>query len=55
MIQVQLPDGTLLEEEDHVTALDIAGGISEGLKRATAAASIADHVVDAMRPLLCNC
>ncbi|MCH2210385.1 MAG: threonine--tRNA ligase [Fuerstiella sp.] len=51
MIQVQLPDGTLLEEEDHVTALDIAGGISEGLKRATAAASIADHVVDAMRPL----
>lgn len=51
MIQVQLPDGTLLDEEDHVTALDIAAGISDGLRRATAAASIEDNVVDAMRPL----
>jgi len=51
MIEVQLPDGTLLEEEDHVTALDIAAGISDGLRRATAAASIEDTVVDAMRPL----
>jgi len=51
MIQVQLPDGTLLDKEDHVTALDIAAGISDGLRRATAAASIEDNVVDAMRPL----
>lgn len=51
MIQVQLPDGTLLEKDDHVTALDIAAGISDGLKRATAAAAIEDSVVDAMRPL----
>ena len=51
MIQVQLPDGTLLEKDDHVTALDIAAGISDGLKRSTAAASIDDQVVDAMRPL----
>ncbi len=51
MIQVQLPDGTLLEEEDHISALDIAAGISDGLKRATVAASIDDSVVDAMRPL----
>ncbi|MEO2033784.1 MAG: TGS domain-containing protein, partial [Planctomycetaceae bacterium] len=51
MIQVQLPDGTLLEKEDHVTALDIAAGISDGLKRATAAASIEDNIFDATRPL----
>lgn len=51
MIQVQLPDGTLIEKDDHVTALEIAAGISDGLKRSTAAASIDDQVVDAMRPL----
>lgn len=52
MIQIQLPDGTLVEKEDHVTALDVAAGISDGLRRATAAASIEDNVVDAMRPLV---
>ena len=51
MIEVQLPDGTVLEKEDNVTALDIAAGISEGLRRSTAAAIIEDTVVDAMRPL----
>ena len=51
MIEVQLPDGTVLEKDDNVTALDIAAGISDGLKRATAAAIIDDAVVDAMRPL----
>lgn len=51
MIQVQLPDGTLLDKEDHTTALDIAAGISDGLKRSTAAASIEGNIVDAMRPL----
>ncbi len=51
MIQVQLPDGTLLECDDYATALDVAAGISEGLRRVTAAASIDDNVVDAMRPL----
>ena len=51
MIEVQLPDGTLIEKEDHVTALDVAGDISDGLRRATVAASIDDTVVDATRPL----
>ena len=51
MIQVQLPDGTLLDRDDHVTALDIAAGISEGLQRATVAAAIDNDVVDATRPL----
>lgn len=51
MIEVQLPDGTVLEKQDNVTALDIAAGISEGLKRSTAAAMIGETVVDSMRPL----
>ena len=51
MIQVQLPDGTLLECDNHTTPLDVAAEISEGLKRVTAAASIDGNVVDAMRPL----
>lgn len=51
MIEVQLPDGTLVEKEDHATALDVAGDISDGLRRATVAASIDDVIVDATRPL----
>lgn len=51
MIEVRLPDGTVLEKDDNVTALDIAAGISDGLKRSTAAAMIGEAVVDSMRPL----
>ncbi len=51
MIEVQLPDGTLLEKPDNVTALDVAAGIGERLAQATAAASIDGKAVDAMRPL----
>jgi len=51
MIQVQLPDGTLLDKEDHTTALDIAAGISERLAQSTVAAEIDGQAVDAMRPL----
>ena len=51
MIEVQLPDGAIVEKEDNATALDVASGISEGLARATAAAVIDGSTVDAMRPL----
>lgn len=51
MIQVQLPDGNLVEHEDHATALDVASGISAGLSRATVAAVIDGQTMDAMRPL----
>jgi threonyl-tRNA synthetase len=51
MIQVQLPDGTVLEHEDNATALDVAAGIGERLAKATVAASIDGDIVDAMRPL----
>ncbi|MEO1983106.1 MAG: TGS domain-containing protein, partial [Fuerstiella sp.] len=51
MIEVQLPDGAIVEKDDNATALDVAKGISEGLARATAAAVIDGNTVDAMRPL----
>lgn len=51
MIQVQLPDGNIVEKDDNATALDVAKGISEGLARATAAAQIEGATVDATRPL----
>ena len=51
MIQVQLPDGTVLEHQDSARALDVAVGIGERLARATIAASIDGTVVDSMRPL----
>jgi threonyl-tRNA synthetase len=51
MIEVQLPDGNIVQLDDNATALDVAKGISEGLARATAAAVIDGTTVDAMRPL----
>ncbi|MCL4112067.1 UNVERIFIED_CONTAM: hypothetical protein GTU68_015701 [Idotea baltica] len=51
MLQVQLPDGNIVDSDDQVTALDIAAGISEGLARATVAAQIEGTTVDANRPL----
>lgn len=51
MIQVQLPDGTLLSHTETATALDVAAGIGERLAKATIAASINGTIVDAMRPL----
>ena len=51
MIQVQLPDGTILEHSDNATALDVAAGIGERLAMATVAASIEGTIVDAMRPM----
>lgn len=51
MIQVKLPDGTVLEQPDNASALDVAAGISERLAKATVAASIDGTIADAMRPL----
>jgi len=51
MIQVQLPDGNILEHQDSASALDVAAGIGERLAKATLAASINGTVVDSMRPL----
>jgi threonyl-tRNA synthetase len=51
MIQVQLPDGSIVEHEDLVTAMDVAEKIGSRLAKAVVAAKIGDHIVDATRPL----
>ncbi|MFN9719928.1 MAG: threonine--tRNA ligase [Planctomycetota bacterium] len=51
MIQVQLPDGNIIELSDSASALDVAAGIGERLAKATIAASIQGTIVDSMRSL----
>ncbi|MCA9129465.1 MAG: threonine--tRNA ligase [Planctomycetales bacterium] len=51
MLQVQLPDGTIVEHAAHATALDVAEGIGARLAKAVVAAKVGDLTVDAMRPL----
>lgn len=50
-VQVQLPDGTIVQQAASKTAMDIALGISEGLARAVVAAEVDGRIVDADRPL----
>ena len=50
-VQIQLPDGTIVEQAADKTAMDVARGISEGLARAVVAAEVDDRIVDANRPL----
>lgn len=51
MLQVQLPDGTLVEHPPTATALDVAQKIGSRLAKAVVAAKIEDQIVDAARPL----
>ncbi len=51
MIDVQLPDGTLVQHPDTATALDVAAAIGARLANAVVAAKIGDRTVDATRPL----
>lgn len=51
MLQVQLPDGKILECADHASAMDVAMQIGPRLAKATVAARIGDRTVDATRPL----
>jgi threonyl-tRNA synthetase len=51
MLQVQLPDGKILECADNASAMDVAMQIGPRLAKATVAARIADRTVDATRPL----
>jgi threonyl-tRNA synthetase len=50
-VQIQLPDGTLVEHPSQATPLDVALGISEGLARSVVAAEASGKIVDANRPL----
>lgn len=49
-VQVQLPDGNILDQPATTTPMDVAMGISEGLARGVVAAEIDGVVVDATRP-----
>ncbi|MCA9192414.1 MAG: threonine--tRNA ligase [Planctomycetales bacterium] len=51
MLQVQLPDGSIVEHPATVTALEVAEKIGSRLAKAVVAAKIGDRIVDATRPL----
>ena len=51
MLEVQLPDGTIVEHPESASALDVAAKIGSRLAKAVVAAKIDDKVVDATRPL----
>ena len=51
MLQVQLPDGSLVEHPDNATAMDVAAKIGARLAGAVIAAKVGDRVIDATRPL----
>lgn len=51
MLQVQLPDGTVVEHTENATALDVAEQIGSRLAKAVVAAKIGERIVDAFRPL----
>lgn len=51
MIKITLPDNSVKEYEEGITALDIAKDISEGLARNVLAAEVNGEVTDAMRPI----
>ncbi|MEA3503916.1 MAG: threonine--tRNA ligase [Bacteroidota bacterium] len=51
MIKITLPDGSVKEYQESVTALDVAKEISEGLARNVLAAKVNDSVVDATLPI----
>lgn len=51
MIHITLPDGSVREYQEGVSALDVAKSISEGLARKVLAAEINGEVWDATRPI----
>ena len=51
MIKITLPDGSVREFEQGITAMDVAKSISEGLARKVLAANINGEVWDLSRPI----
>ena len=51
MLQVQLPDGSVVNHPDHATAFDVATAISPRLAAAALGAVVAGQISDVMRPL----
>lgn len=54
-MNVTLPDGTVKQFENGISALDVAKSISEGLARNVLAAKVDGQVIDANRPLNTDC
>ncbi len=52
---ITFPDGSKREFENGMTALDIAGAISNGLKKATLCCEIDGERADAFRPIEADC
>ncbi len=51
MIKITLPDGSVREFQEAVSAMDVAKSISEGLARKVLAASVNNEIWDASRPI----
>ena len=54
-MNVTLPDGSVKQFENGISALDVAKSISEGLARNVLAAKVDGQVIDANRPLNADC
>ena len=55
MINITLPDGSVKQYPEGVTALEVAKGLSEGLARNVLAAKVDEEVWDATRPIHKDC
>ncbi len=55
IMNVTLPDGSVKQFENGISALDVAKSISEGLARNVLAAKVDGQVIDANRPLNADC
>ena len=51
MIKITLPDGSVREYNEGVTAYDVAASISQGLAKAVLAAEVDGEVWDLTRPI----
>ena len=51
MLEIQLPDGTVVEHPEDASPLTVAESIGSRLAKAVVAAKIGDQIVDAMKPL----
>ena len=51
MLQISLPDGTVVSHPDDATPLSVAESIGSRLAKAVVAAKVGDRVVDASFPL----
>jgi threonyl-tRNA synthetase len=54
MIKITLPDGSVREYKEGISAMEIAASISEGLARNVLAAKVNGEVWDASRPITSN-